>query len=376
MTLASSKIISPYAELFRVAVRAGHEANASDIHFQPSRDGVAIRFRVFGTMQKWKTLGVEHRQSFLLAVKKEARLQIGVSGRPQDARCTVEGLPIDLRVSLLPTHFGERIVLRLLDGSREFGLEHLGIPAPTLDALRAALNHRNGVILMSGPTGSGKTTTLYSLLCSIDSSAKNVVTLEDPVEYTIDGISQVQVDQKVSFAGALRAMLRQDPDVILIGEIRDEETAALAFKAAATGHLVLSTVHANGAVEVINRLLNLGVDRDTIRDNLRFSAAQRLVPKLCPICKEVASSEVVAAAIKAIGRELPATPGGYRVQNTRGCSLCTEGIVGRVPAIEYLAGQSGIDMDSEPKVSVTLQDAALLLAADGQIDVREVASIA
>lgn len=375
MNTSLTKAPSPYAELFRAAVRAGHEANASDIHIQPSRDGVAIRFRVFGTMQEWKTLTKEHRQSFLLAVKKEARLQIGVSGRPQDSRCTVDGLTIDLRVSLLPTHFGERIVLRLLDGTREFGLDKLGIPAPTLSALRAALSYRNGVILMSGPTGSGKTTTLYSLLCDIDSAAKNVVTLEDPVEYIIDGISQVQVDQKVSFAGALRAVLRQDPDVILVGEIRDEETAALAFKAAATGHLVLSTVHANGSVEVISRLVNLGVDRDTIRDNLRFSAAQRLVPKLCPACKQVAPQEVTATVFKTAGQVLPDALDRYRVVSPSGCSLCKSGIIGRVPAIEYLVNGPRLEA-GEPKVSVTLQDAALLLAAEGQIDVREGPSLA
>jgi type IV pilus assembly protein PilB len=378
MSVAVAKApVSPYAELFRAAVRAGHEARASDIHIQPSRDGVAIRFRVFGVMQEpWKTLSKEHSQSLLLAVKKETRLQIGVSGRPQDARCTVDGLPIDLRVNLLPTHFGERIVLRLLDSSREFGIENLGIPDATLEALLAALNHRNGVVLISGPTGSGKTTTLYSLLCAVDRKAKNVVTLEDPVEYTIEGISQVQVDQKVSFAGALRAVLRQDPDVILVGEIRDEETAALAFKAAATGHLVLSTVHANGAVEVVNRLLNLGVDRDTIRDNLRFSAAQRLVPKLCNACKQVAPSEAIDAVFAAFCQSKPASAGSFQVRNPAGCPLCRGGVIGRVPAIEYLSTDGGELVSADPKLAVSLTEAALLLAATGEIDVREVASIA
>jgi type II secretory ATPase GspE/PulE/Tfp pilus assembly ATPase PilB-like protein len=185
----------------------------------------------------------------------------------------------------------------------------------------------------------------------------------------------VQVDQKVSFAGALRAVLRQDPDVILVGEIRDEETAALAFKAAATGHLVLSTVHANGAVEVVSRLANLGVDRDTIRDNLRFSAAQRLVPKLCPACKQVAPPEIVATVFAAAGRTAPGDPERYRVLNPAGCSLCKGGIIGRVPAIEYLVNNVSLD-DGEPRLAVSLQDAALLLAAEGQIDVREGSNIA
>ena len=359
MTEHRDTAASPYAELFRASVNAAHGEGASVIHIGPTREGVDIRFRVFGEMKEpWKRLSLEHKQSFLVAVKKETRLQIGVSGRPQDSRCNVSGLAIDLRVSLLPTLFGEKIVLRLLDTGREFGIDSLGIPDKTLADLLNALSFRNGVVLISGPTGSGKTTTLYSLLGAIDRVRKNIVTLEDPVEYTIGGISQVKIDPKVTFSAALRAVLRQDPDVILVGEIRDEETANLAFRAAATGHLVLSTVHANGAAEVTQRLLNLGIDKDTLRDNLRFSAAQRLVPKLCPLC--------------AVNVE-----GSYRQKNEVGCQACTGGVVGRLPVIEYLTRERIVDyLDGRGgRAEPSLFEAAEQLAREGLIDMREVSSI-
>lgn len=380
---------SAYGQLFRSCVRAAHAKGASDIHIEPTKLGVDIRFRVFGEMQPpWKQLSLDHKQSFVVAVKKETKLAIGVSGKPQDSRCAVEGVPVDLRVNLLPTLFGEKIVLRLLDAGREFGIENLGIPTNTLADMMAALNYRNGVVLISGPTGSGKTTTLYSLLCAIDRTRKNIVTLEDPVEYTIAGINQVRIDPKVSFSGALRAVLRQDPDVILVGEIRDEETAQLAFKAAATGHLVLSTVHANGAVEVVGRLLGLGIDKDTLTENLRFSAAQRLVGRLCEHCAIGApvtfsqyASEVVDQPYG--GKEIKDAK--FRTRNESGCEHCHEGVRGRIPAIEYMneAGisrllEAGAGAARSPRSGVlkqTLRQAAYELARVGLVDVREVTSI-
>ncbi len=371
---------SPYAELFRASVRAAHDAGASDIHIEPTRAGVDVRFRIFGDMRlPWKSLGIEHRHSFIVAVKKETKLAIGISGRAQDSRCNIDGVPVDLRVNLLPTLFGEKIVLRLLDAGREFGVENLGIPEPTLKDLLAALNHRNGVVLISGPTGSGKTTTLYSLLCAVDRSKKNVVTLEDPIEYTIAGINQVRIDTKVSFASGLRAILRQDPDVILVGEIRDEETAALAFKAAATGHLVLSTVHANGAAEVLGRLLNLGIDKDTLRENLRFSSAQRLVLRLCPECSTEAPANVARDALADSVVHKKSKTASFRVRGIHDCSKCLGGIVGRVPAIEYLTETQIISYldgkDARPKLVRSLQSAVLALATQGLVDVREVKTI-
>lgn len=336
----------------------------------------------------WKQLSVEHKQSFVVAVKKETRLAIGISGKPQDSRCTVEGVPADLRVNLLPTLFGEKIVLRLLDAGREFGIEKLGIPVNTLNDMMAALNYRNGVVLISGPTGSGKTTTLYSMLSAIDRTRKNIVTLEDPVEYTIAGINQVKIDPKVSFAGALRAVLRQDPDVILVGEIRDEETAQLAFKAAATGHLVLSTVHANGATEVVGRLLGLGIDKETLKENLRFSAAQRLVGCVCQHCSAPASAVFCRQAYEAVGQTLNERDlkgAKFRTRNESGCGHCHDGVTGRIPAIEFMTESGVVRFLERETISVQkrtgvlkqcLKHAAFELASVGTIDVREVMSIA
>ncbi|MGE0175127.1 MAG: GspE/PulE family protein [Oligoflexales bacterium] len=375
---------SAYGQLFRSCVRAAHAQGASDIHIEPTKSGVDIRFRVFGEMQPpWKQLALDHKQSFIVAAKKETRLAIGVSGKPQDSRCSVEGVPVDLRVNLLPTLFGEKIVLRLLDAGREFGIKKLGIPTNTLTDMMAALNYRNGVVLISGPTGSGKTTTLYSMLCAIDRTRKNIVTLEDPVEYTIAGINQVRIDPKVSFAGALRAVLRQDPDIVLVGEIRDEETAQLAFKAAATGHLVLSTVHANGAVEVVGRLLGLGIDKDTLRENLRFSAAQRLVGRLCQYCAIKAPMTLCKYANDAVEQPVDASRSTFRIRNMSGCEHCHEGVTGRIPAIEYMneAGtarllEAGSCAPARSGVlKQTLRRAAYDLAHVGLVDVREVTSI-
>jgi type II secretory ATPase GspE/PulE/Tfp pilus assembly ATPase PilB-like protein len=374
--------VSPYAELFRAAVQGAHAMGASDVHIEPTRTGVDIRFRVYGEMRlPWKRLSIEHKQSFLNAVKRETRLAIGVSGSPQDSRCTVQGLPIDLRVNLLPTLHGEKIVLRLLDANREFGIQNLALPETTKADLLDVLRYRNGVVLMSGPTGSGKTTTLYSLLCAIDRRAKNIVTLEDPVEYTIEGINQVQIDRKVPFGQALRAVLRQDPDVILVGEIRDEETASLAFKAAATGHLVLSTVHANGAAEVVSRLLNLGVDRDTLRSNLRFSAAQRLVPLLCPHCRIKAPALTVEALKTLLPCASDFSQGIFCIKSEDGCEHCSGGIKGRIPVLEYLrSAQIDACLSSQPgaamELTVSLRDASFEIARSGKIDIREVMDIA
>ncbi len=373
-----------YVELFNSSVRAAHVANASDIHIEPKPNGVDIRFRVAGEMQPaWKLVAAEHKMGFLAAVKKKAGLQIGMSGRPQDGRCAVDGVPVDLRVSLIPTLFGEKVVLRLLDSTRQFRLEHLKLPIMNLRDIENALKYRNGVVLISGPTGSGKTTTLYSMLGSLDASRINVVTLEDPVEYTVPGINQVRVSPKVTFGSALRAVLRQDPDVILVGEIRDEETAQLAFRAASTGHLVLSTVHANGAIEVVGRLMGLGVDRMTLVDNLRFSAAQRLIGRLCQHCSIVAPKTVVEHLVGEGGVSASAIA-NWRMRNQSGCQSCRNGLVGRQPVIEYLdesgirrlleAGESYSERTGVLKQS--LRNASLELASAGEIDVREVSKIA
>ena len=202
----------PYTSVFRDAILAARELKASDIHIQPTREGVAIRFRVNGDMTTWKQLAIEHRRAFINEVKRLTNLSIAVSGRAQDGRVSFQSWNLDLRASLLPSQFGEKIVLRLLDLTRRFELSALGFDQETHRDLLAALQAKNGVIIVSGPTGSGKTTTLYTLLCALDRAGKNIITLEDPIEYSIEGLTQVQVSKKLSFADALRSVLRQDPE--------------------------------------------------------------------------------------------------------------------------------------------------------------------
>lgn len=373
---------SPYTALFRDIILNGKNQRASDIHIQPTRDGVDIRFRIDGDMVLYFQLGLEHRESFINEAKRLAQLSIATRGKAQDGRVSFPAWKLDVRTSLLPSQFGEKIVLRLLDLSRSFDLDALGLSSQSLNDLRESLRYKNGVIIISGPTGSGKTTTLYTLLCDLDRRLKNIITLEDPIEYGIEGLTQIQITPKLSFGQALRSVLRQDPDVILVGEIRDQETADLCLKAASTGHLVLSTLHANGAAEVVSRLLNLGIDRYMLNSCLKFSAAQRLVKKLCPHCAIPAPQEV----IEQLSLKLKETnlrlhyPESLKVRNSKGCPQCQLGIQGRLPVLEYMRhpeistylNQS----EGQPKIlALSLREAALQLAERGEVDVIDVIEI-
>lgn len=312
---------SPCGIVINEVLRDAKLKNASDIHIEPTEHDVQIRFRIFGEMTlPQKNIPKFLQDVFLSDLKKILGLSIAISGRPQDSRASFSEYGIDVRANLLPTIYGEKVVLRILDLGRNFKLSSVGFSNQTVEDLKLALEEPNGVILISGPTGSGKTTTLYSLLNELGPQRKNIVTLEDPVEYRLKGMNQVQISPKISFGQGLRAILRQDPDIILVGEIRDEETADLCFKAASTGHLVLSTIHANGAREVCERLEKLGVEKYLLKSNLRFSAAQKLLPKICENC-----SSTIGSAEKA--RVLKPTPG---------CNQCVGGITGRIPILEYL----------------------------------------
>ncbi len=375
---------TPYGELFYDAVQKAQTDEASDIHIEPTRTGISIRFRILGDMQPpWKKLSTDHKLGFVNEVKQLTNLSIAISGRPQDGRISIDPLKLDLRVNLLPTLYGEKIVLRLLDLKRNFDLDRAGFEVETLHDLKDATRFKNGVILISGPTGSGKTTTLYSLLCSIDRKKLNVITLEDPVEYSLPGINQVRIDSKINFSQALRAVLRQDPDVILVGEIRDEETAALCFKAASTGHLVLSTIHANGAAEVIGRLLNLGVEKFMIASNLRFSCAQRLVKRICQTCAVKCPQDVANDILKKAGVDLISRDGKSNFEladDGNGCSACRGGYTGRIPILEYMKGGAIKDFievaaRDPPRLARTLKEAAYYHAFQGEIDIREVLNV-
>ncbi|MGE3341658.1 MAG: GspE/PulE family protein [Candidatus Altimarinota bacterium] len=356
----------PYAKLLKDLVTEAKTKGASDIHVEPTEFGIDFRLRVDGNLVLVRSIELQHRESLILEAKRIFGLAIGVSGKPQDGRASLPSLRLDLRVSLLPTHFGEKVVMRLLNLDASFNLSELGFLESEQKMFERALQYEDGVIVISGPTGSGKTRTLYALLKALGPKRLNIVTLEDPIEYRIEGLNQVQVNRKMNFADALRSVLRQDPDVILVGEVRDAETAKLCFQAAETGHLVFATLHANGSLEVIERLAGLGVERLVLESNLRLSVAQRLEQKLCAECAEKASSEV----IDWFSKKLLGVLSELRMRHDEGCPSCVSGIKDRVPTIEWASFVN--DGVKRPKVFQSLEDARIARAIRGEIDSKEV----
>ncbi|MEL6443171.1 MAG: GspE/PulE family protein [Bacteroidota bacterium] len=270
---------------------------ASDIHIEPYESSVRIRYRLDGVLHLAGTLAPHQHAALVSRIKVLSGLDIAEKRRPQDGRLRVDRPhsqpPLDLRVSVLATHFGEKVVLRLLDRSAlRLDLEALGFDPAPLALLRAAIHRPHGIVLVTGPTGSGKTTTLYAALSEIDTDRLNVSTVEDPIEYDLPGVNQTQArpDIGLGFAEALRAFLRQDPDVLMVGEIRDTETAEIAVRAALTGHLVLATLHTNDAAGAVMRLADMGVAPYLLASSLRLVAAQRLLRTLCSACKRPAQS--------------------------------------------------------------------------------------
>lgn len=356
----------PFTSLLREVVVLAQKSGASDIHIEPVESGIEIRLRINGEMEVVRSASHEHRESVIFESKRLFGLAIGVSGKPQDGRVSLPEFNLDLRVSLLPTFYGEKLVMRLLDLGNSLQLSDLGYSTIERFEFEKATQHDDGLVVISGPTGSGKTRTLYSVLRTIDSKKLNIVTVEDPIEYRLKGINQVQVSPKLGFADALRSILRQDPDVILVGEIRDRETANLCFQAAATGHLVLSTVHANGAIEVFERLKNLGIDALDMKSSLRMSFAQRLEQKLCSNCS-CSASEETKSRLKDFGMA-SSEPISAQIRNSTGCSHCRNGIVGRVPILEW----AEFEELGDAKLKRSLQEARIERALRGEIDAREV----
>ncbi|MEQ1561522.1 MAG: ATPase, T2SS/T4P/T4SS family [Nitrospira sp.] len=278
---------APITKIFATILRYATDGNASDIHIEPWRENVKVRFRVDGVMNTSLVLPLKIHSSLVAKIKLESKMRLDEKRKPQDGRFTIrlEGRRIDFRVSTFPTYFGEKVVMRLLDQEKGVQkLDSLGISKKNLEMIRKAIEKPYGLILISGPTGSGKTTTLYSMLNEVDREHQNVLSLEDPIEYNIEGMSQSQVRAEIgyTFASGLRTTLRQDPDVIMVGEIRDKETAQLAIQAALTGHLVFSTIHTNSATGVIPRLIDMGVDPYLIAPTLVLAIAQRLTLALYP----------------------------------------------------------------------------------------------
>lgn len=283
----NAPIVKFVNNVIETAVRTG----ASDIHIEPQKDVVRVRMRIDGQLVEKMEIKAAAHSNLTARIKIMSGMDIAEKRIPQDGRIEykMDGRQVDLRVSALPTIYGEKIVIRVLGGiGTVLSIDQLGMSETNMNFFKSIIKTPNGIILVCGPTGSGKSTTLYSVLAEVNDSTINTITVEDPVEYKLDGITQVQVNAKagLTFAAGLRSILRQDPDIIMIGEIRDDETAQIAVKAAITGHVVLSTIHTNDAVGAVGRLVDMGIESYMVADSTVGVIAQRLVKKLCPHCKE------------------------------------------------------------------------------------------
>ncbi len=325
----------PVVRLVDLILSEGINSRASDVHIEPEEGGVAVRYRIDGVLRQVMKIPRAAGLPLISRIKIISGLDIADRLRPQDgrARVAVNGIPVDLRVSTLPASLGEKVVVRVLDTSKTvLSLEKLGLNPTEADQIRELLEFRDGILLCTGPTGSGKTTTLYSAIRHIQSEGVNIVTVEDPVEYRIQGIVQVQVHEKagLTFAAALRSILRQDPDVVLVGEIRDKETAQIATQASLTGHLVLSTLHTNDAPNAVTRLVDIGMEPYKIAGALRGVIAQRLMRRLCPTCKEVWVEQIP----KKLQRWIPSDTPVFRGVGCPECAMT--GFRGRFSIMEIL----------------------------------------
>jgi len=327
----------PIVRLVDMMLADAVTTRASDIHVEPSEGGIIIRYRIDGVLRQVMKIPRSAGIPLISRVKIMSGLDIADRLRPQDgrARITVNGEPIDLRVSTLPASLGEKVVIRILSSKDVIlALDGLGLFEDEAEQIRRLLNAKEGILLVTGPTGSGKTTTLYSAIRLIQGEGVNIVTVEDPVEYRLGAnIVQVQVHEKanLTFASALRSILRQDPDVVLIGEIRDQETAQIAVQASLTGHLVLSTLHTNDAPNAVTRLLDMGMEAYKIGSALRGIVAQRLMRRLCQACKEVGTDPVPERMARFV-------PAGTLLYRAVGCPECaTTGYRGRFSIVEVMA---------------------------------------
>src|SRR5437879_5725122 len=325
----------PVVRLVDLIISEGILSRSSDIHIEPEEGGVAVRYRIAAVLRQVMKIPRAAGLPLISRIKIMSQLDIADRLRPQDgrARVSVNGQPIDLRVSTLPASQGEKVVIRVLDSRATVkSLDSLGLNPIESEHIKRLLEYHEGIVLVTGPTGSGKTTTLYSCINQIKSEGVNIVTVEDPVEYRMPGIVQVQVQEKagLTFASALRSILRQDPNVVLVGEIRDRETAQIAVQASLTGHLVLSTLHTNDAANAVTRLVDIGVEAYKIAAALRGVIAQRLMRKLCPTCKQVWMEAPAERLKKWLPKETPL----YRAAGCPDCAMT--GYRGRFSILEVL----------------------------------------
>ena len=330
----------PVIKLVNLILVQAIKDRASDIHIEPFEKQLRLRYRVDGALYDSPAPPKALQSAIASRIKIMSNLDIAEHRLPQDGRFRIKlaGREIDLRVSVLPTVHGEKIVMRVLDkGALSLNLENLGLPPDDLQKFKNAIGAPHGMILMTGPTGSGKTSTLYAVLTELNTSDVNIVTVEDPVEYQIMGVNQMQVKSEIglTFASGLRSILRQDPDIVMVGEIRDSETADIAVKAALTGHLVLSTLHTNDAPSAIPRLVDMGIEPFLVSSSVLMVCAQRLLRKICPHCKEQLNVPKDVIGRLGLSEEDIASNTFYR---GHGCTRCKEtGFLGRMAILEVLS---------------------------------------
>ena len=380
---------APVIRLVNQLIARAVETHASDVHLEPFPDRLRIRYRYDGVLHEVEPPPARLQAAVISRIKIMARLDIAERRLPQDGRIklTVRGHEIDFRVSSVPSLHGEKVVLRILDRTAvEFDYAKLGLPTDIRQGIERALDLPNGMVLVTGPTGSGKTTTLYTGLLKLNTVARNVVTVEDPIEYQLTGINQIQVKPQIglNFASLLRSILRQDPDVIMIGEIRDLETVQIAVQAALTGHLVLSTIHTNSAAATMTRLRDMGLEDYLMTATLKAVLAQRLVRRLCPVCKT--SDPAPAALIERLGLERLAPFKQITLFHPKGCPACRgTGYRGRRAIAELLvpnrtidrlifegAGDAAIERAAVEQGMRPIFDNGLLAVIEGDTTIEEV----
>lgn len=387
---------APVTKIVATVLRHATEQRASDIHIEPMVDQSRVRFRIDGVLITNITLPAKVHSAVVARIKVLSNMRLDEKRKPQDGRFSarVSGNKVDFRVSTFPTYYGEKVVMRILGASSKvLHLEEFGLSKRNLSLIRAAIKKPYGLVLISGPTGSGKSTTLYALLNEVDREKNNVLSLEDPVEYTIPGVSQSQVRPEIgyTFATGLRTTLRQDPNIIMVGEIRDSETANLAVQAALTGHLVLSTIHTNNAVGIVPRLLDMGVEPYLIPPVLILGMAQRLVKTLCPkggkkMAVEGATKEMLKTQFADLPaeyqKEIPSLDEVYRVDQTPDCPAGTRGRIAVFEMFDMntelehaiLANKGEDELYSLVRKNgmLTMKEDAIIKSAEGTVPFEEV----
>ncbi len=375
---------APVTKIVATVLRYAVEGSASDVHIERMTDKVRVRFRIDGSLHTSLVLPTKVHEAVVARIKILSNMKLDEKRKPQDGRFSarIEGRKIDFRVSTFPAYYGEKVVMRILDQEKGVKkMEEIGFSPRNLELLKKALQKPYGLILISGPTGSGKSTTLYSMLSTINDEERNVLSLEDPVEYNMEGVNQSQVKPEIgyTFAAGLRTTLRQDPDIIMVGEIRDKETAQLAVQAALTGHLVLSTIHTNSAIGVIPRLIDMGIDPYLIAPTLILTMAQRLVSKLCPDGgKLIETTDSMKVMMQKQFEDLPEEyrkeiPTNGQLYEAVPTPTCPSGMRGRMVVSEVVE----MDKDIEHTILTNPTEQAIykLARAKGMLTMREDALI-